>query len=51
MIEPLDKARILSIGKTRAYIYTKIPSLEELVINLPVVNEDKIMNKRLAKLK
>ena len=32
-------------------VYTKRPSLEELMINLPVVKEDKILNKRPAKVK
>ena len=49
MIDPLDKDNFLSIDKTRSYIDTKGPSLEELVINLPAVKEDTIMKKRLAK--
>ena len=49
MIDPLDKSHFLSINKTRAYIDTKIPSLDELTSNLSDVKEDTIMKKRLAK--
>ena len=49
VIDPIDKAHFLSIEKTQACIDTKIPYLEELMSNLPVVKEDKIMKKRLAK--
>ena len=48
MINHLDKAHFLSIDKTRAYIDTKSPSLEELMRNIPAVKEDTIMKKRLS---
>ena len=49
MINPLEKDHLLSIDNTRAYIDTNIPCLEVLMINLPAVKEDTIMNKRLTK--
>ena len=49
MVDPIDKTHFLSIDKTRAYIDTKSPSLEELMGDLPGVKEDTIMDKRLAK--
>ena len=48
MIDHPEKANLLSIYKTRAYIDTKSPSLEELVSNLPDVNEETITKKRVA---
>ena len=48
MINHLNKVNLLSIDKTRAYIDTNSPSLEELMINLPAVKEDAIPKKRLA---
>ena len=48
VIETLDKANFLCINKTRDYIDTMIPYLEELMINLPAVKNNKILNKRLA---
>ena len=48
VIDHIDKAHFLSINKTRAYIDTKILSLEEIMSNLPAVNEDNIMKKRLT---
>ena len=49
VISNLNKDNLLSIYKTRAYIDTKIPSLEEMTSNLPAVKEDTIMNKMIAK--
>ena len=51
VIDHIDKAHFLSINKTRAYIDTKIPSLEEIISNLPAVKEDTIMEKRLTMVK
>ena len=48
VIDHLDKAYFLSRYKTRAYIDTKIPSLEKLMRNLPSVKENKILKKRIA---
>ena len=49
VIKPLEKAHFCSIDKTRAYIDTKSPSLQELMSNLPAVKEDTITKKRLGK--
>ena len=49
MIDPLDKSHFLSIDNIWAYIDTKIPSLEDLLRNLPATKEDTILNKRIAK--
>ena len=49
MIDHLNKAHLLSIDKTPDYTETKIPSLEELMINLPIVREYTIMKKILSK--
>ena len=49
MTDPLEKAHLLSIDKTRAYIDKNSPSLEELMSNLPVVKEDTITKKMLEK--
>ena len=49
MTDPLEKAHLLSIDKTRAYIDKNSPSLEELTSNLPAVKEDTIMNKNLVR--
>ena len=51
MINPLDKAHFLSTNKIRVYIDKKSSSLEELVGNIPAVNEDIVLKKRLAKVK
>ena len=48
VIDHLDKAHFLSINNTRAYIDTKIPSLEEIMSNLPAMKEDTIKRKRLT---
>ena len=48
MIDHLEKAHFLSIDKTRAYIDTNSPSLEELIRNIPAMKDDTIMNKRLV---
>ena len=49
VIELLNKAHLLSINKTRAYIDKNITSLEELMRNLPAVKEDTTMKKMIAK--
>ena len=49
MIDHLSNACFLSIYKTRAYIDTKSPSLQELMSNLPAMKEDAITKKRLGK--
>ena len=51
VIDHLDKANLLSIGKTQSYIDTKSLSLEKLMSNLPAVKEDIITKKRLAMVK
>ena len=51
VIDHIDKAHFLSINKTRAYIDTKILSLEEIMSNLPAMKEDNIMKKRLIMVK
>ena len=51
VIDHIDKAHFLSINKTRAYIDTKITSLEEIMSNIPAVKEDTIMKKRLIMVK
>ena len=48
VINHLYKAHYLSIDNTQAYIDTDIRSLEELMSNLPAVNEDTIMKKSLV---
>ena len=48
MIDPLNNDNLLSIDKTRTYIDTKSPFLEELMSNLPDMKEDTIMKKCLA---
>ena len=48
VISNLNKDNLLSIYKTRAYIDTKRPCLEELMRNLPDVKEDTIMKKTIA---
>ena len=49
MADYINKAHLLSINKTRAYIDKNSPSLEELTSNLPAVKEDTITNKKLAR--
>ena len=49
VVDPLDKAHLLLIDETRAYINKITPSLEELMSNLPSVKEDKITNKVLQR--
>ena len=48
MIGHLDKDHFLYIDKAQAYIDTKRPYLEELMINIPDMKGDKITKKRLA---
>ena len=48
MIGHLDKDHFLSIDKAQAYIDTKSPYLEELMINIPDMKGDTITKKRLA---
>ena len=42
VLDHLDKAHLLSIDNTRAYIDTTSPSLEYLMRNIPDVKEDTI---------
>ena len=51
VISNLTKDNLLSIYKTRAYIDTKRPCLEELMRNFPVVKEDTILKKIIAMVK
>ena len=48
MIDHIDKAHLLSIDNSWAYIDKNSPSLEELTSNIHVVKEDKILKKRPA---
>ena len=51
VIDRINKDNFFSIHKTRAYIGTNIPPLEELTSSLPAVKEDIIMKKSLAMVK
>ena len=42
------KAHLISIEKTLSHIKKRIPSLEEMIINLPALKEDTITKKRLV---